>query len=122
MIFAFHGYPGLIHKLTYDRTNHDNFHVHGYKEACTTTTPFDMAVLNELDRFHLTMDVIDRVPSLGARAAQVKQDMQFKLMEQSQYTREHGLDLPEVREWKWTGSQVHKERSPLANQSPQHAE
>ncbi len=101
VIFAFHGYPGLVHRLTYNRTNHGNFHVHGYKEAGTTTTPFDMAVLNELDRFHLVMDVIDRVASLGARAAHVKQAMQFKLLDNQAYTREHGEDMPEVKNWRW---------------------
>ncbi|HZQ09591.1 MAG TPA: phosphoketolase, partial [Anaerolineae bacterium] len=101
VIFAFHGYPGLIHKLTYNRTNHGNFHVHGYREEGTTTTPFDMVALNYLDRFHLVMDVIDRVPKLGARAAHVKQELQYKLIEHHQYVTEHGEDMPEVREWKW---------------------
>ena len=101
VIFAFHGYPGLIHKLTYNRTNHENFHVHGYKEIGTTTTPFDMVVLNELDRFHLVMSVIDRVPKLGARAAHIKQELQFKLIAHKEYTHEHGEDMPEVRDWKW---------------------
>lgn len=103
VIFAFHGYPGLIHKLTYNRTNHDNFHVHGYKEVGTTTTPFDMVVLNELDRFHLVMNVIDRVPRLGARAAHIKQELQFKLIEHTQYTHTYGKDMPEVQDWKWSG-------------------
>jgi xylulose-5-phosphate/fructose-6-phosphate phosphoketolase len=103
VIFAFHGYPGLIHKLTYNRTNHDNLHVHGYKEAGTTTTPFDMVALNQLDRFHLLIDVINRVPKLGARAEHVKQEMQYKLIENTNYTREHGQDMPEVRDWKWSG-------------------
>ncbi len=103
VIFAFHGYPGLIHKLTYNRTNHDNFHVHGYKEVGTTTTPFDMVVLNELDRFHLVMNVIDRVPQLGTKAAHVKQELQFKLIEHTLYTHAHGDDMPEVRDWKWSG-------------------
>jgi xylulose-5-phosphate/fructose-6-phosphate phosphoketolase len=102
IIFAFHGYPGLVHKLTYKRTNHDNLHVHGYKEIGTTTTPFDMVVLNELDRFHLMINVIDCVPQLGARAQHVKQELQFKLMQNSEYTREHGEDMPEVRDWKWS--------------------
>ncbi len=101
VIFAFHGYPGLIHKLTYNRTNHANMHVHGYFEHGTTTTPFDMVVLNRLDRYHLVMDVIDRVPKLGARAAHLKQELQYKLIEHQQYVREHGEDLPEVRDWKW---------------------
>lgn len=103
VIFAFHGYPGLIHKLTYNRTNHANFHVHGFREEGTTTTPFDMVALNRLDRFHLVMDAIDRVPKLGARAAHVKQDLQYKLIEHQQYVREHGEDMPELRNWKWKG-------------------
>jgi xylulose-5-phosphate/fructose-6-phosphate phosphoketolase len=101
-IFAFHGYPWLIHRLTYRRANHDNLHVRGYKEEGTTTTPFDMTVLNTLDRFHLVMDVIDRVPNLGARYAHVKQDMRDKLVEHKQYVCEHGDDMPMVRDWKWT--------------------
>jgi xylulose-5-phosphate/fructose-6-phosphate phosphoketolase len=103
IIFAFHGYPWLIHRLTYRRTNHENLHVRGYKEEGTTTTPFDMVVLNDIDRFHLVGDVIDRVPGLGARAAYVKQAMQEKLIEHKQYIVEHGEDLPEVRNWKWDG-------------------
>ena len=101
IIFAFHGYPWLIHRLTYRRTNHHNLHVRGYKEEGTTTTPFDMAVLNDLDRFHLVADVIDRVPKLGARAAYTKQAIRDKLLEHKQYITEHGEDLPEVRHWKW---------------------
>ena len=101
VIFAFHGYPWLIHRLAYRRTNHDGFHVRGYKEEGTTTTPFDMTVLNELDRFHLVGDVIDRVPKLGARAAYVKQAIREKLIEHEQWIIEHGDDLPEVRNWKW---------------------
>ena len=101
VIFAFHGYPWLIHRLTYRRTNHRNFHVRGYKEEGTTTTPFDMVVLNDLDRFHLVMDVIDRVPHLGTRAAHVKQAMRNRLIEHKLYIHEHGDDLPEVRNWKW---------------------
>jgi xylulose-5-phosphate/fructose-6-phosphate phosphoketolase len=101
IIFAFHGYPWLIHRLTYRRTNHHNLHVHGYKEEGTTTTPFDMTVLNDLDRFHLVADVIDRVPKLGARAAYTKQAIRDKLLEHKQYITEHGEDLPEVRHWKW---------------------
>jgi xylulose-5-phosphate/fructose-6-phosphate phosphoketolase len=103
IIFAFHGYPWLIHRLTYRRTNHGNLHVRGYKEEGTTTTPFDMAVLNDLDRFHLVSDVIDRVPGLGSHAAYAKQAMQEKLIEHKQYIVEHGEDLPEVRNWKWGG-------------------
>jgi xylulose-5-phosphate/fructose-6-phosphate phosphoketolase len=101
IIFAYHGYPWLIHRLTYRRTNHDNLHVRGYKEEGTTTTPFDMAVLNDLDRFHLVIDVIDRVPSLGYRAAHLKQAMRDKLIEHAQYIRRHGQDMPEILEWQW---------------------
>ena len=101
VIFAFHGYPWLIHRLTYRRTNHKNLHVRGYKEEGTTTTPFDMVVLNDLDRFHLVMDVIDRVPRLGYAAAHVKQAMRNRLIEHKQYIYEHGDDMPELKEWKW---------------------
>lgn len=101
VIFAFHGYPWLIHRLTYRRTNHINFHVRGYKEEGTTTTPFDMTVLNDLDRFHLVEDVIDRVPSLGSKVAHVKQAMRDKLLDHNQYIRKYGDDMPEIREWKW---------------------
>jgi len=103
IIFAFHGYPWLIHRLTYRRTNHPNLHVRGYKEEGTTTTPFDMVVLNDLDRFHLVADVIDRVPQLGPRAAYVKQAIRERLIEHKQYIAAHGEDLPEVRNWKWGG-------------------
>jgi xylulose-5-phosphate/fructose-6-phosphate phosphoketolase len=101
VIFAFHGYPWLIHRLTYRRTNHDNLHVRGYKEEGTTTTPFDMVVLNDLDRFHLVEDVIDRVPGLGARAAYVKQALRDKLLDHRQYIRKHGDDMPEIKDWRW---------------------
>ncbi len=102
VIFAYHGYPWLIHRLTYRRTNHHNLHVRGYKEEGTTTTPFDMVVLNDLDRFHLVMDVIDRVPKLTSYgAAYVKQKMQDKLIEPKCYIEEHGEDMPEIRDWKW---------------------
>ncbi|MBI4977260.1 MAG: phosphoketolase family protein [Spirochaetes bacterium] len=100
VIFAFHGYPWLIHRLVYRRTNHGNFHVRGYKEEGTTTTPFDMVVMNELDRFNLVDDVIDRVPDLP-NAALVKQKMHDKLIEHKRYINEHGEDMPEIRDWKW---------------------
>ncbi|MBA3589975.1 phosphoketolase [Methylibium sp.] len=103
IIFAFHGYPTLIHRLTYRRANHANLHVRGYKEEGTTTTPFDMAVLNDLDRFHLAGDVIDRVPSLGSRAAVVKQLLRDRLIEHKAYICEHGEDMPEIRNWRWGG-------------------
>ena len=103
IIFAFHGYPWLIHRLTYRRTNHDNLHVRGYKEEGTTTTPFDMVVLNDLDRFHLVADVVDRVPQLGARAAYLKQDMRDKRIRHKEYIAKHGIDMPEVSNWKWSG-------------------
>jgi xylulose-5-phosphate/fructose-6-phosphate phosphoketolase len=101
VIFAYHGYPTLIHRLTYRRTNHDNFHVRGYKEEGTTTTPFDMTVLNDLDRFHLAGDVIDRVPRLQRVGAHFKQLLRNKLIEHRQYICEHGDDMPEIRDWKW---------------------
>ncbi len=101
VIFAYHGYPWLIHRLTYRRTNHDNFHVRGYKEEGTTTTPFDMTVLNDLDRFHLAGDVIDRVPRLQRVGAHFKQFLRNKLVNHRQYIREHGDDMPEIRDWKW---------------------
>ncbi len=101
VIFAYHGYPWLIHRLTYRRHNHDNLHVRGYKEEGTTTTPFDMVVRNDMDRFHLVMDVIDRVPGLGYRAAHVRQLMRDRLAEHSRYICATGEDLPEVRDWRW---------------------
>lgn len=101
IIFAFHGYPWLIHRLAYRRTNHPNLHVRGYKEEGSTTTPFDMCVRNDLDRFHLVEDVIDRVPALGARKAYVKQAIRDKLVEHREYITKYGDDLPEIREWKW---------------------
>jgi xylulose-5-phosphate/fructose-6-phosphate phosphoketolase len=101
VIFAYHGYPWLIHRLTYQRNGHPNFHVRGYKEEGTTTTPFDMVMLNDLDRFHLVMDVIDRVPGLSATAGHVRQLMTDKRITCRAYTREHGDDAPEIRDWKW---------------------
>ena len=103
VIFAFHGYPWLIHRLTYRRTNHENIHVRGYKEEGTTTTPFDMVVRNELDRFHLAADVIDRVPKLRVIAAYAKQHVRDKLVEHREYIRTFGQDMPEIREWTWKG-------------------
>ncbi len=101
IIFAYHGYPALIHHLTYRRTNHHNLHVRGYKEEGTTTTPFDMAVLNGIDRFHLVKDVVDRVPSLGPCAAYLTQTVRDRLIDHQRYIRQHGEDMPEIRDWKW---------------------
>ena len=105
VIFAFHGYPWLIHRLTYRRHNHHNLHVRGFKEEGTTTTPFDMVVRNDLDRFHLVIDVIDRVPKLGYRAAHLRQLMRDKLTEHANYITRRGEDLPEVRDWVWQDKQ-----------------
>ncbi len=102
IIFAFHGYPWLIHRLTYRRTNHGNLHVRGYKEEGTTTTPFDMTVLNDLDRFHRVIDVAERVPCLATRAEQIRQAMHEKLAEHRAYIRTHGDDMPEIQHWRWT--------------------
>jgi xylulose-5-phosphate/fructose-6-phosphate phosphoketolase len=102
VIFAYHGYPWLIHRLTYRRHGHDNLHVRGYKEEGTTTTPFDMVMLNDLDRFHLVMDVIDRVPGLASSAGHVRQLMEDKRLSCRAWTREHGEDAPEINDWKWT--------------------
>ena len=104
VIFAYHGYPWLIHRLTYSRAAHDQFHVRGYIEEGTTTTPFDMVVLNNMDRFHLVMDVIDRVPGLGNSAAWLRQQMVDSRTRHWEWTREHGEDLPEVRDWTWPGT------------------
>jgi xylulose-5-phosphate/fructose-6-phosphate phosphoketolase len=101
IIFAYHGYPWLIHRLAYRRTNHDNLHVRGYKEEGTTTTPFDMVMLNDLDRFHLVIDVIDRVPGLADRAGHLRQEMTDRRIAARAYTRDHGEDDPEIRDWTW---------------------
>jgi xylulose-5-phosphate/fructose-6-phosphate phosphoketolase len=108
IIFAFHGYPWLIHRLTYRRTGHDNLHVRGYKEEGTTTTPFDMCVINDLDRFHLVGDVIDRVPKLGERAAYAKQQIRDKLIDHREYIRRYGDDMPEIKNWTWSGESAGK--------------
>ena len=101
IIFAFHGYPSLIHRLTYRRTNHAQLHVRGFKEEGTTTTPFDMVVLNDLDRFHLAGDVIERVPGLAVRASVATDYLRSKLLEHQAYIRQHGEDPPEIRDWTW---------------------
>lgn len=104
VIFAFHGYPALIHRLTYRRNNHAHMHVRGYREEGTTTTPFDMLMLNDLDRFHLVIDVIDRVPGLADRAAHLRQQMADERLGHRAYTREVGDDMPDVRDWVWPGA------------------
>ena len=104
VIFAYHGYPWLIHRLTYRRAAHGEFHVRGYKEEGTTTTPFDMLVMNDMDRYHLVTDVIDRVPGLAERAGQLRQRMADTLVRHHSWIREHGEDLPEVRNWTWSAS------------------
>jgi len=118
VVFAYHGYPWLIHRLTYRRTNHDNIHVRGYKEEGTTTTPFDMVMMNDLDRFHLVMDVIDRVPALGSRAAGLRQEMVDLRRRARLWTREYGEDLPEVRDWSWTDTQPERGASPSTTAEP----
>jgi xylulose-5-phosphate/fructose-6-phosphate phosphoketolase len=101
VVFAFHGYPSLIHRLTYKRTNHGNFHVHGYLEEGTTTTPFDMTVLNRLDRFHLAADAIGRVERFRNSAGHVQQHLRDKLLEHRAYVTRHGKDMPEIENWRW---------------------
>jgi xylulose-5-phosphate/fructose-6-phosphate phosphoketolase len=103
VVFAYHGYPWLIHRLTYRRTNHANLHVRGYKEEGTTTTPFDMVMLNDLDRFHLVIDVIDRLPHLAGTADHLRQDMIDARLRARAYGREHGEDPPDIRDWTWPG-------------------
>ncbi len=114
VVFAYHGYPSLIHKLTYRRTNHAQLHVRGFKEEGTTTTPFDMAVLNDIDRFHLALDVIARVPGLAVRASGLTALLHDKLTEHARYIRQHGDDLPEIRNWRWTGGHAGHARVPHA--------
>jgi xylulose-5-phosphate/fructose-6-phosphate phosphoketolase len=101
VIFAYHGYPAMIHRLTYRRTNHHNIHVRGYQEEGTTTTPFDMVMMNDLDRFHLVTDVIDRVPSLQGRMARLRQEMVDARVKARAHTRAHGEDAPEISAWTW---------------------
>lgn len=118
VIFAFHAYPWLIHRLTYRRTNHANIHVRGYKEEGTITTPFDMAVMNDLDRFHLVMDTIDRVAKAGERGIYLKQQLTDKLIEHKRYIGREGRDMPEIRDWKWDASRLDREESATAASAP----
>ncbi|XSC45347.1 phosphoketolase family protein [Bradyrhizobium sp. RDT10] len=115
VIFAYHGYPYLIHRLTYNRTNHAGMHVRGFEEEGTTTTPFDMVVLNELDRFHLAIEVIERVPGLGVAAAHIKQQFRDALIEHSHYVREHGEDMPRIRNWVWPSSTAEQTSAPAGD-------
>ena len=112
--FAYHGYPWLIHRLTYSRTNHQNLHVRGFKEEGSTTTPFDMVVRNDLDRFHLVMDVVDRVPAVGPHGPHVRQAMRDRLVDHKAYIARHGQDMPEVRDWAWPHGAI-----PAAEEEPQ---
>ena len=121
VIFAYHGYPWLIHRLTYRRTNHENIHVRGYREEGTTTTPFDMTVMNQLDRYNLAMDVIDRVDRLQATSGSAREALKNKLIEHRLHIRSHGEDLPEIRTWQWTaaaGPEVVTEQAPLTTPEP----
>ena len=102
IVFAFHGYPWLVHRLTYRRANHERLHVRGYKENGTTTTPFDMVMLNDLDRYHLVIDAIDRVPTLGETVAELRQEMVDARVQARSWTRDHGEDAPEITGWHWT--------------------
>ena len=102
MIFNFHGYPWLIHRLTYNRPNHSNFHVRGYKEQGNINTPLELAISNQIDRFNLVIDVIDRVESLGSRAAHVKEQMKDEIHKHRAYAHEHGTDAPEINNWRWS--------------------
>ena len=111
VIFAFHAYPWLIHRLTYRRTNHDNIHVRGYKEEVTITTPFDMTVLNDLDRFHLVIDTIDRLPQTGARGLHLKEQLESKSLEHGKYIEKWGEDLPDIRNWQWSATSGTPSRS-----------
>jgi xylulose-5-phosphate/fructose-6-phosphate phosphoketolase len=101
IIFAFHGYPWLIHRLTYRRTNHENLHVRGYKEEGTITTAFDMTVLNDIDRYHLVIDAVNRLPQTGSQGVYLKQQLQDKLIEHKHYIEKFGEDMPEIRDWTW---------------------
>ena len=121
VIFAYHGYPWLIHRLTYRRTNHGNFHIRGYREEGTTTTPFDMTVLNGLDRFHLAMDVIDRVPRLQVVAAHFQQYLRDMLVEHRRYVERHGQDLPLVQDWRWPGAGASQDATPPGTDPRLHA-
>jgi xylulose-5-phosphate/fructose-6-phosphate phosphoketolase len=109
VVFAFHGYPWLIHRLTYNRTNNSNIHVRGYKEEGTITTAFDMTVLNDMDRFHLVMDVIDRLPQTGSKGTYLKQKLQDKLIEHKHYINTNGADMPEILNWKWKSFEMTNE-------------
>jgi xylulose-5-phosphate/fructose-6-phosphate phosphoketolase len=115
VIFAYHGYPYLIHRLTYNRTNHAEMHVRGFEEEGTTTTPFDMVVLNELDRFHLAIEVIERVPGLDVTAVHIKQQFRDALIEHSHYVREHGEDMPQIRDWIWPSSAAGQNSKPTGD-------